>query len=302
MRGPMSSMIRIRTTCTSSCAPSRPRSRLAYNARLFEAGTIERLADAVVRVFEVALEQPATPIAQPAGAFGRRSAHHHGRLGQRTRRVPRRAGASVVRAPGARTTRSARGELRGTDADVRRARCAEQPARPPPHRVRRDARRRRRGVRAAVARHRRGVPRDLESGRGVRAARSDASRGAHRRHPRRSTAWGRVDPIQAAIADASRAPRAVLLRHRLASHEGAAGERTGRERSRSKIRRMCSTPRAPRAGPRASMRGTQTSRTTFRSPSRSTAFGATTCSARWLATPSASACSSSCCRCAAAPA
>jgi amino acid adenylation domain-containing protein len=35
---------------------------VAYNRRLFEAATIERLADAVGRVFETALAQPATPI------------------------------------------------------------------------------------------------------------------------------------------------------------------------------------------------------------------------------------------------
>ncbi|HEX4125257.1 MAG TPA: AMP-binding protein, partial [Tepidisphaeraceae bacterium] len=37
---------------------------IAYNARLFEPGTIDRLADAVVRVFEVALDRPATPIGE----------------------------------------------------------------------------------------------------------------------------------------------------------------------------------------------------------------------------------------------
>jgi len=37
---------------------------VAYNARLFRAGTIERLADALVRLLEAAREQPATPIAR----------------------------------------------------------------------------------------------------------------------------------------------------------------------------------------------------------------------------------------------
>ncbi len=41
-----------------------PTLAVAYNAHLFEAATIDRLADAVVRVLEVALERPATPIAR----------------------------------------------------------------------------------------------------------------------------------------------------------------------------------------------------------------------------------------------
>ncbi len=41
-----------------------PAFELAYNERLFQPGTIERFADAVVRVFEVAVEQPTTTIAR----------------------------------------------------------------------------------------------------------------------------------------------------------------------------------------------------------------------------------------------
>ena len=59
----MSLMIRIRTTSISSCARAAAL-QVAFDTRLFRASTIERLADAAVRLFEAALERPSTPIAR----------------------------------------------------------------------------------------------------------------------------------------------------------------------------------------------------------------------------------------------